>query len=112
MAQASYREEILDNFRSFSHELSAGTARQIPIYLIAALHRRVGYLKLLLALLMRDHITALSSDGAVFALCFVFYCHCEPQSGVAIRIPCGAKHRPSPEGTERERIATALRASQ
>ena len=26
---------------------------------------------------------------------------------VAIRIPCGAKHRPSPSGTERERIATS-----
>ena len=27
---------------------------------------------------------------------------------VAIRFPCGAKHRPAPEGPERERIATAL----
>ena len=50
-------------------------------------------------------------------------CHCEersdaPQGGLscpfgaihllAIRIPCGALHRPAPEGPERERIATAL----
>ena len=34
-------------------------------------------------------------------------CHCEPQRGVAIRIPCGAKHRPAPPGPERERIATS-----
>ena len=27
---------------------------------------------------------------------------------MAIRFPCGAKHRPAPEGPERERIATAL----
>ena len=31
---------------------------------------------------------------------------------VAIRIPCGAKHRPVPGGPERERIATSLRSSQ
>ena len=32
---------------------------------------------------------------------------------VAIRIPSGAKHRPSPDGrTERKRIATSLRSSQ
>ena len=30
----------------------------------------------------------------------------------AIRILSGAKHRPSPMGTERERIATSLRSSQ
>ena len=31
---------------------------------------------------------------------------------VAIRILSGAKHRPSPMGTERERIDTSLRSSQ
>ena len=31
---------------------------------------------------------------------------------VAIRIPCGAKHRPPPLGAERERIATSLCSSQ
>ena len=31
---------------------------------------------------------------------------------LAIRIPCGAKHHPSPKGTESERIATGLRPSQ
>jgi hypothetical protein len=28
----------------------------------------------------------------------IYLCHCEEQSDVAIRIPCGAKHRPSPMG--------------
>ena len=37
----------------------------------------------------------------------VYLCHCEERSDVAIRIPCGAKHRPTPSGSERERIATS-----
>ena len=37
-----------------------------------------------------------------------YHCHCEEPTGdVAIRILSGALHRPSPKGTESERIATA-----
>ena len=39
---------------------------------------------------------------------FPLLCHCEEPTGdVAIRTISGAKHRPSPMETERERIATA-----
>ena len=38
---------------------------------------------------------------------FKFLCHCEERSDVAIRIPCDAEHRPTPSGSERERIATS-----
>ena len=36
----------------------------------------------------------------------------KPVRAVAIRIPCDALHRPIPEGSEGERIATSLRSSQ
>jgi len=39
-------------------------------------------------------------------------CHCEPQSGVAIRIPCDAQHRPAPEGAGKRTDCHGLTASQ